>query len=187
MRPGKAGTGDVNSFSGAWSCQPIRYYSSLLYPASRAMPGWTRAFFSLPAARSMAISIGLRATSCNPVKAAARRLKALANPLRCGNERLHVGDIARPHLAADGSATTVEDGPDDHPLEVRPMIFAVPSLFKGCFAVSLETRGYSKADPLTVRSGTPAAAGICASIRDGPATPARSPDCRPHGRWRRLR
>jgi hypothetical protein len=49
----------------------------------------------------------------------------LAQPVHEGDPGLDVGGAAWPKLTADRLARAVEDGPDDHLPEVRPMIFAV--------------------------------------------------------------
>jgi hypothetical protein len=55
-------------------------------------------------------------------KAEARDKKTLANPLCHRNQSLYIGGVARPHLAANGPAATVEDHPNDHLIAVRPMV-----------------------------------------------------------------
>ena len=55
-----------------------------------------------------------------------------------GDQRLHVGRVAGPQLAANRSALSVQDRPHDHLMKIRPMILGVAVLAQSFPAFSLE-------------------------------------------------
>src|ERR1700678_4379836 len=66
-----------------------------------------------------------------------------------GNQRLHIGGIAWPQFAADRPALTIEHRPDDHLVEVGPMILAEAPLADVLTALALEVdRGGVEEDQL---------------------------------------
>ena len=72
-----------------------------------------------------------------------------AEPIDHRDERRHVGRVAGPQFTADRSPLTVEHGPDDHLLEVGPMVLAVAALADRLSAFSLEVdRGRVEEDQL---------------------------------------
>ena len=64
-----------------------------------------------------------------------------AEPIHDRDERRDIGRVARPQLTADRSPLTVEHGPDDHLLEVRPVVLAVATLTDRLSPLSLEVDG----------------------------------------------
>ena len=64
-----------------------------------------------------------------------------AEPIDYRDERRDIGRVARPQLTTDRSPLTVEHGPDDHLLEIRPMVLAVATLTDRLSPLSLEVDG----------------------------------------------
>ena len=64
--------------------------------------------------------------------------EATSEPIHHGDQRLHVGGIAGPQLAANRSALSVQYRPHDHLMEIRPMILGVAELAQTFPAFSLE-------------------------------------------------
>ena len=64
--------------------------------------------------------------------------EATPESIHDGDQRLHVGGVAGPQLAADRSALSVQDRSHDHLLEIRPMILGVAVLAQSFPAFSLE-------------------------------------------------
>src|SRR5512135_727157 len=66
----------------------------------------------------------------------------LVHLLREGrDERRDIGGVARPQFAADRPPLAVEHGPDDHLVQVGPMVFAEASLAQVFPAITLEVDG----------------------------------------------
>ena len=64
-----------------------------------------------------------------------------AEPIDYRDERRDIGRVARPQLTTDRSPLTVEHGPNDHLLEIRPMVLAVATLTDRLSPFSLEVDG----------------------------------------------
>ena len=64
-----------------------------------------------------------------------------AEPIDYRNEGRDIGRVARPQLTADRSPLTIEHGPNDHLLEVRPVILAIATLTDRLSPLSLEVDG----------------------------------------------
>ena len=62
-------------------------------------------------------------------------------PIHHRDERRDIGRVAGPQLTADGSPLFVEHGPDDHLLEVGPVVLAVATLTDRLSPLSLEVDG----------------------------------------------
>ena len=80
-----------------------------------------------------------------------------AEAINDGDQRLHVGGVARPQLAADRPALAVEHRPDDHLVQVGPMVLAEAPLADVLAALALEVdRGGVEEDQLqTAEEVTP--------------------------------
>ena len=64
--------------------------------------------------------------------------KPAAEAIDHRDQRRHVGRVAGPELAADRPSLTVEHGPDDHLLEVGPVVLAVAPLPEALAPLALE-------------------------------------------------
>ena len=72
-----------------------------------------------------------------------------AEPIDDRDQRRHIGRVARPQLAADRPPLAVEHGPDDHLVEVGPVVLAVAPLADVLAALALEVdRGGVEEDQL---------------------------------------
>jgi hypothetical protein len=66
--------------------------------------------------------------------------KSLSNSICYWDQRFDISRIAGPHLAADGLAVTVDNGSDDHLMQIGSVVFAVSS-FSDTSTLSLEVDG----------------------------------------------
>ena len=64
--------------------------------------------------------------------------EATSEPIHHWDQRLHIGGVAWPQLAANRSALTIQDCSHDHLLEIRAMILGVAVLAQTFPALSLE-------------------------------------------------
>ena len=77
--------------------------------------------------------------------------EATPQAIHDGDQRRHVGGVARPQLAADRPPLAVEHRPDDHLVQVGPMVLAVAALADVLAALALEVdRGGVEEDQLEI-------------------------------------
>src|SRR5512143_2190688 len=80
-----------------------------------------------------------------------------AQAIHHGDQRGHIGGVARPQFAADRPALTIEHRPDDHLVEVGPMVLAEAALADVLAALALEVnRCGVEEDQLQVGEEVPA-------------------------------
>ena len=65
-------------------------------------------------------------------------MKTIPNPIDNWNDGFNICCIARPHLTTNWFAMIVNDRPNDHLIQVWPMIFAVTFVTNGCTAFSFK-------------------------------------------------
>jgi hypothetical protein len=66
--------------------------------------------------------------------------KSLSDSICYWDQRFDISRIARPHLAADGLAIIVDNGPDNHLVQIGSVVFAEPPFANGS-ALALEVDG----------------------------------------------
>ena len=67
--------------------------------------------------------------------------EATPQAIHHGDERRHVGGVPGPQFAADRSPLTIEHRPDDHLVQVGPMVLAEPPLARVFPTIALEVDG----------------------------------------------
>jgi hypothetical protein len=66
--------------------------------------------------------------------------KSLSDSIRYRDQRFNISRIAWPHFAADGLALIVDNGPDNHLIQIGSVVFAEPPFADGS-ALALEVDG----------------------------------------------
>lgn len=65
-------------------------------------------------------------------------LKTIPDPFNERYQALDISRVPRPHFAANRVAITIQHHPDDHLMQMRPMILAVTKLADGLAPFSLK-------------------------------------------------
>ncbi len=64
--------------------------------------------------------------------------KSLSDSIRYRDQRFNISRIAGPHFAADGPALIVDNGSDNHLVQIRPVVFAKSPLTNAFTTATLE-------------------------------------------------